>query len=194
MNEFLFYCNLGVKHIMDLQAYDHFLFLVVLVLGYSNKQWKQVLWLITAFTLGHSLTLGMVLFKLLTVASEWVELLIPATIFFTAVFKLVTAGKFNVSNPFTIILSLCFGCIHGLGFSMYLKMLLADSTDKMTPMFAFALGVEAAQLLVVLGMALFSILATLLFKVSKRDCVLVLSAMVIGVVLPMLLARSTFLF
>jgi lysylphosphatidylglycerol synthetase-like protein (DUF2156 family) len=77
---------------------------------------------------------------------------------------------------------------------MYLKMLLADSTDKLMPMFAFALGVEAAQLLVVLGMALLSFLATLLFKVSKRDWVLVLSAMVIGVVLPMLLVRSAFLF
>tara|TARA_B110000967_G_C18901913_1_gene576420 strand:+ start:3358 stop:3942 length:585 start_codon:yes stop_codon:yes gene_type:complete len=194
MNEFLFYCNLGVKHVLDLQAYDHLLFLVVLVLGHSSKQWKQILWLVTAFTLGHTLTLALVVFKLLTVASEWVELLIPATIFITAVYKLVTAGKFNASNPFTILLSFCFGWIHGLGFSMYLKMLLADSTEKLIPMLAFAFGIEAAQVLIVLGMAVLSFLATLLFKVSKRDWVLVLSAMVIGIALPMLLARSSFLF
>jgi hypothetical protein len=194
MNEFIFYCNLGVKHVLDLQAYDHLLFLLVLVLGHSSKQWKQVLWLVTAFTLGHTLTLALVVFKLLTVASEWVELLIPATIFITAVYKLVTAGKFNANTPFTILLSFFFGWIHGLGFSMYLKMLLADSTEKLMPMLAFAFGIEAAQVFIVLVMAVLSFLATLLFKVSKRDWVLVLSAMVIGIALPMLLARSAFLF
>jgi hypothetical protein len=194
MDEFIFYGNLGVKHVLDFQGYDHFLFLVVLILGYSYKQWKKVLWLVTAFTLGHTLTLTLVVFKLLTVTSEWVELLIPATIFTTAVYKLVTAGKLNFKNPFTILLSFCFGWVHGLGFSMYLKMLLADSTNKLIPMLAFAFGIETAQVLIVVGMAVLSFIGTSLFKVSKRDCILVLSAIVIGIALPMLLERSYFLF
>lgn len=189
MNDFIFYFKLGLNHVLDLQAYDHVLFLMVLVAAYSLKQWKELLWLVTAFTLGHTLTLALSTYKLISVNAAIVEFLIPATIVFTAVLNLFSAGKTSGMSKLILFLSFCFGWIHGLGFSNYFKMLIAGSDTKLLQLIEFSLGIEAAQLfIVVIITALFLLLHTI-FKVSKRDWVLVLSSIVIGIAIPMLVER-----
>jgi len=189
MDEFLFYFNLGLKHVLDLAAYDHMLFLVVLVVGYSFKQWKQMLWLVSAFTIGHTISLSLAAYKIISVNTGLIEFLIPLTIFITALANLFSAGKINSNSKISLFFALCFGWIHGMGFSIYLRMLLEGTASKILPMLEFALGIEGAQAILVLIILCVYFIANALFKVSKRDWVLVLSSMVIGIVIPMLHER-----
>lgn len=189
MNDFLFYFKLGLRHVLDLGAYDHMLFLLVLIVAYSFKQWKQIIWLVSAFTIGHTLSLSLSAYKIISVNVSLIEFLIPLTIFFTALVNLFTGGKTNTSSKVSIFFALCFGWIHGLGFSIYLRMLLEETESKILPMIEFALGIEGAQIVVVLGILCIYFLVSSIFKVSKRDWVLVLSSIVIGITIPMLLER-----
>lgn len=190
MDTFQLYINLGLKHVLDWQAYDHVLFLIVLTVFYSFKDWKKVLWLITAFTIGHTLSLTLAAYNIIYVKMAIVEFLIPLTIFVTAVynfFKVKSPPK-NISiNAF---FALLFGLIHGLGFSSYFKILVDESEDKLLPLIEFAIGIEIAQITVVLFVLLFSFVVQNIFKRTKRDWVMVVSAVVIGIVIPMLIERK----
>jgi ABC-type nickel/cobalt efflux system permease component RcnA len=189
MNDLLFYLQLGFSHVLDIQAYDHVLFLIVLVVSYSFKQWKNLLWLVSLFTIGHTLSLGLSAYKIISVNSGFVEFLIPMTIFITAAKNIFSGVKTSSNSKLLLFFSFCFGWIHGLGFSSYFKMLLAGSETKFLELLEFSLGIEAAQIAIVFCVLIPYLLLKPLFKITKRDWILVVSALILGITIPMLIER-----
>lgn len=190
MSEFWIYFQIGLKHVLDIHAYDHVLFLIALTTPYTFKDWKRILLLVTVFTVGHTLALLLSVFGIITVKTNLVEFLIPVTILITAIFNLFTAGKTfkNESLNLVFFLTLFFGIIHGLGFSNYFKTILGGTaSSKLVPLLEFALGIEAAQLIVVFVVLIISYIVQTVFRFSKRDWALVMSAFIIGVVIPMII-------
>ena len=188
MSQFWLYFQLGLEHVLDWNAYDHILFLIVLVAACSFNSWKRVLWLVTIFTLGHTLALFLSVYGVVTVSSLWVELLIAVTILITALYNIFTAKK-KESQKNTGLLYFAtafFGIIHGLGFSTYFKMIASGTESKFLPLVEFALGIEGAQVIVVLIVLILSFLFQNFFRVNRRDWILILSAIVIGIILPIL--------
>jgi len=189
MSEFWIYFQIGLKHVLDIHAYDHVLFLIALTIPYTFKDWKRILLLVTVFTVGHTLALLLSVFGIIAVKASLVEFLIPITILVTAVFHLFTAGKASKNESVNLIffVTLFFGIIHGLGFSNYFKTILGGTpSSKLVPLLEFALGIEAAQLIVVFVVLVISYIVQTVFRFSKRDWALVMSAFVIGVVIPMI--------
>lgn len=190
MPDFWIYFKIGLQHVLDINGYDHVLFLIALTVPYAFKDWKRVLLLVTIFTIGHTFALLLSVFNILAVKASIVEFLIPITILITAFFNLFTAGKSSKQESITFVaaVTLFFGLIHGLGFSNYFKAILpGNPTDKVVPLFEFALGIEAAQIAVVLAVLILSFMVQTLFRFNKRDFTLVMSAFVIGVVVPMII-------
>ena len=190
MSEFWIYFNIGLKHVLDINAYDHVLFLLALTVPYDFKDWKRILLLVSLFTLGHTLALLLSVFEIIFIKGNIVELLIPITILITALFNIMTSGKSSKKESVTFVafVTIFFGIIHGLGFSNYFKSILAgNATDKLLPLLEFALGIETAQIIVVLVALLLSFVVQTLFRFSKRDWTLTMSAFIIGVVIPMII-------
>lgn len=189
MSEFWLYFQVGLKHVLDINAYDHVLFLIALTVPYGFKDWKRVLILVTIFTLGHTMALFLSVYNVLIIKESLVEFLIPVTILITAVYHLFTAGKAaNKSLNIVGSITLFFGIIHGLGFSNYFKSILpGEASAKLLPLLEFALGIEAAQIIVVLIVLILSYLMQLIFRFNVRDWTLVGASFVIGVVVPMLI-------
>lgn len=156
MDQFWLYLTLGLEHITDLAGYDHILFIVALTLRYDAVQWRQLLWLVTAFTLGHSLTLALATLDLVQVSRVWVEFLIPVTIILTCLSNFVSSNAHTAPTTNTpwqtwrYTLAVGFGLIHGLGFSSYLSSLLGRGSSILGQLFAFNVGLELGQLAVVL--------------------------------------------
>ena len=175
---------------LDILAYDHVLFIIVLTIIYNFNQWKKVIWLITFFTIGHSITLGLAAFNLLNIPLEIVEFLIPVTICTTGFFNILkTSSPTDRKQKILLFFALFFGLIHGLGFSNYFRLLIGKEDDKILPLIEFAIGIEAAQIIIVLGILFLGLFLQTFFKVSKRDWVLVGSSIVIGIAFPMILDR-----
>ena len=190
MNEFIFYFKMGLFHVLDIRAYDHILFLIVLAVVYLFKQWTKVLWLITLFTIGHSITLALSAYGILNVNSNLVEFLIPLTIFITGLMNVLTARKASVGKENqNLFFALFFGLIHGLGFSNYFKIMIGKTSDKLVPLLEFAIGVEAAQIIIVLLILLAGTLAQSIFGVNRRDWILIISSIVIGFAFQMMINR-----
>ena len=193
MSEFWVYFQIGLHHVLDIQAYDHVLFMMALVLPFTFKDWKRLLFSVTLFTAGHTTALLLSVYEILFIKASIVELLIPITILITAIFNLFTIGKTNRKENLNLIflITLFFGIIHGLGFSNYFKTLLGGSSNsKLIPLLEFALGIEGAQITVVLVMLIVAYSVQSLFKFSRRDWILVGSAFIIGVVVPMILENE----
>jgi hypothetical protein len=193
MSEFWVYFQIGLHHVLDIQAYDHVLFMMALVLPFTFKDWKRLLFSVTLFTAGHTSALLLSVYEILVIKASIVELLIPITILSTAVFNLFTIGKTSRKENLNLIflITLFFGVIHGLGFSNYFKTLLGGSSNsKLIPLLEFALGIEGAQITVVLAMLIVAYSVQSLFKFSRRDWILVGSAFIIGVVVPMILENE----
>lgn len=188
MSQFWLYFRLGLDHVLDWQAYDHVLFLIVMVAAYGFTSWKKVLWLVTLFTLGHTLALFLSVYGIVKVATDYVEFLIPVTILVTAIFDIATAGKKLRNTNYNMIYftTIFFGVIHGLGFSSYFKMIAAGSGARFWPLVEFALGIELAQVIVVLSVMILAFICQNIFNVSKRDWILVSASIVIGIILPIL--------
>lgn len=190
MSEFMLYLQIGLKHVLDINAYDHILFLTALVVPYHFKDWKKILILVTTFTLGHTLALILSVFGWVKIDVTLVEFLIPITILCTAVYNLFNAGKGSGKSNISVavFITLFFGIIHGLGFSNYFNSILAGSPgDKILPLLEFALGIELAQLAVVLTVLIVSFIMQYFIRNSKRNWVLITSSIIIGVVIPMLI-------
>lgn len=188
MDTFWLYFKQGLFHVLDWQAYDHILFLIVLTVPYLFSNWKRLLTLVTVFTVGHTLALALAAYGVITVKSSWIELLIPITIIVTALFNVFTAGKSAKKEKVGIyvITTLFFGLIHGLGFSTYFNMMSANTSNKLFPLIEFTLGIEVAQIAIVILVLIASFLGQSLLRFSLRDWVMVISAVVIGMVIPML--------
>lgn len=189
MSEFWIYFEIGLRHVLDLAAYDHILFLIALTVPYAFKDWKRLLLLISIFTIGHTLALLLSVFGVIIIKGNLVEFLIPITILIVAFFNLFTAGKSSKNESISVVvfITLFFGIIHGLGFASYFKSLLGGSPQsKLLPLSEFALGIEAAQIIVVFVVLILSYIVQTFFRFSKRDWTLVMSSFIIGVVLPMI--------
>ena len=190
MDDIILYFKMGLNHVLDFSAYDHILFLIVLAVVYNLNQWKKLLWLITLFTIGHSVTLALSAYGVLNVRIDIVEFLIPVTIFITGLVNVVRVGKSSTGKEnINLILALFFGLIHGLGFSNYFRMMIGKEEDKLFPLLEFALGIEASQVIIVLGILVIGAALQNFFKITRRDWVLVTSSIVIGFVIPMMIER-----
>ena len=190
MQEFWIFFKIGLNHVLDIQGYDHVLFLIALTVPYAFKDWTRVVLLVSVFTLGHTLALILSVFNIVVVKANLVEFIIPITILITAFYNLFTAGKTakNTSISFIGFVTLFFGIIHGLGFSNYFKtMLSGEAIDKLPNLLQFALGIQVAQIIVVIAVLLLSFAFQTLFRFNKRDFTLTMSAFVIGVVVPLII-------
>jgi len=190
MDNFIFFIKQGLFHVLDWNAYDHILFLIALAVVYDFKNWKKVVWLISLFTVGHTLTLILATYKVVAVNSNWIEFLIPVTIIITAFVNILYAKGTtkNTKTNINLFFALFFGLIHGLGFSGYFKMLVGSSTNKFIPLLEFALGIELAQIIIVFIVLLIGFIFQTIFRFSRRDWILIISSIVIGIVLPILKA------
>lgn len=194
MSEFWLYFETGLRHVLDINGYDHILFIAMLAVPYTFKDWKNVLLLVTLFTIGHTVSLILSVYGVVTVNAAMVEFLIPITILVAAVYNIIKLGKKTSKNSsinFIAITTLFFGIIHGLGFSNYFKLLLGkNADDKVLPLLEFALGIEAAQVIIVLVVLILGYILQEFFRQSKRDWVLITSAFVAGVVVPMIIGSE----
>lgn len=188
MSQFWLYFRLGLEHVLDWQAYDHILFLMVLIAAYSFAGWKRVLWLVSIFTIGHTLSLISSVYGLVSFSSKYVELLIPITILITALYNIITAKKKENQRRATLlyVATAFFGIIHGLGFSTYFRMIASNTENKFLPLLEFALGIEAALIIVAISVLILAFIFQNIFKITRRDWILVISSIVIGVILPIL--------
>ena len=190
MDEFILYFKIGLNHVLDFTAYDHILFLIVLAVVFNFNQWKKVFWLVTLFTIGHSLTLALSAYGILKANMNLVEFSIPATIFITGVANVFTAKKSSTDKQsLNLVFAVIFGLIHGLGFSNYFRIMVGKEEDKLFPLLEFALGIEAAQIIIVLGILILGTLLQNFFRVTRRDWILVTSAIVIGFAIQMMIDR-----
>lgn len=198
--EFFSYLQLGFNHISDLGAYDHILFVTALCALSDVRQWRHLLWLVTSFTIGHSVTLALSTLNILTFPSRIVEFLIPVTIFATACVNVVALSKHhdffeqkaaNGKGPgheFTkYAMAVGFGFIHGMGFSTFLKSLLGKEASITMPLFAFNVGLEIGQMMIVGCLLLLTLFVTRLLRVVRRDWALIVSGAALGIALTLML-------
>ncbi|TGV00343.1 HupE/UreJ family protein [Flavivirga rizhaonensis] len=194
LGNFWFNVEYGINHVLDINAYDHVLFLIVLTVPYVFKDWRRVLLLVSIFTLGHTLSLVLAAYNVVRVNAQIIEFLIPITILVVALFNVFTAGKGAQKEKVGVLFlsTLFFGLIHGLGFAREFQMFLGDSDNKLVLLLEFALGIELAQVIIVFIVLFLGYIVQTIFRFSKRDWIMVISAIVVGLVIPMIL-NSDFL-
>lgn len=183
MSEFIFYFDIGLDHILDRSAYDHVAFIIAFAALYQLSDWKKVLILVTAFTIGHSVTLALATLKLISVNTDWVEFLIPVTIFITAISNLLVNEKSIQHRRLNVNYFLAggFGLIHGLGFSTYLQAILGKEESIIGQLFAFNIGLEAGQIIIVGIFLVIAFLSVSIFGVMRRDWKMIVSSIIAGV-------------
>jgi hypothetical protein len=189
MNDFGFYFKIGWEHIINIQALDHIFFIAALAAVYMLKDWKQVLVLVTAFTLGHTITLVLSSLDLLEISSSWVEFLVPCTIVFTALSNLFLKNSSSRAIRINYFLALFFGLIHGLAFANTLRMLIAQDQSFAWSMFSFSVGLESGQILIVFIVLILAEFSVRVWKVTRRDWVIFLSSAVMALALEMAAQR-----
>lgn len=189
MQDLGFYFGLGWQHIISKNALDHQLFIAALVAIYLVKDWKQILILVTAFTIGHSLTLALSVFDVIRFNSKWVEFLIPVTIVLTALSNLFQKKFTAKSIRINYFLALSFGLIHGMGFANYIRFIMADDQNIGWSLLGFNVGLEAGQIVVVTILLLLSYLLVNGLKINRREWVIFLSAAVFALSLKMVIER-----
>lgn len=192
MQDFLFYLKLGWEHIISLDALDHQLFVLALIAVYTFKEWKKILILVTAFTIGHSITLALSILDVVRLPSDWIEFLIPLTIVLTAAGNIVMKNKKQAQNKTNYYLALFFGLIHGLGFANTARVMIAKSQSIAVPLLGFNIGLEAGQIVIVFAILILLFILLSLFKVNKKDWVLFVSSGVFALALKMTLERIPF--
>lgn len=192
MGDFGFYLREGFYHITDWKGYDHILFVMALCLPYIAKDWKKIVVLVTAFTIGHSVTLALSVFDAILISSKWIEFLIPVTILLTSLGNLLQKNTNNPQPKLRYVAALLFGLIHGLGFSNYLKSMLGKSETIVSQLLAFNVGLELGQLLIVAFVLLLAFLFTQLWNVLRRDWVLFTTGGIAALSLVMALERLPF--
>ena len=189
---FVFYFNWGWEHIISRDALDHQLFVAALMAVYVVQDWKRILLLVTAFTIGHSLTLALSVLDLIRIDSNWVEFLIPLTIVLTCLINMRRLSPSRNQRSVQYVLASLFGLIHGMGFANNIRFVLAADESLGGNLLAFNVGLEIGQLLVVLLLMGLSHLIVDRIRVARRDWALFLSAAVFGVALMITLQRIPF--
>lgn len=173
--------QLGFDHILDINGYDHILYLVTLCAIYSIRDWKKVLYLATAFTIGHSITLALNAFEVVTISSDLIETLIPITIILTAIYNLFVASKPKTQSSIGYVLAILFGLIHGMGISNFLKALMSPGDSLVWSLLGFNIGVELAQIVVVLFSLIISYIALNILKLKRSHWIKIVSLASIAV-------------
>ncbi len=190
MHEFWMYTQIGFNHIANLSGMDHILFVAALCIRYQFSDWKKWLILITAFTIGHSITLVLSVFNYLDFSTNWIEFLIPVTILITSISNMfIKKFTFNTRFPSIYFFALFFGLIHGLGFSFYLKSLLGIQQNIAPALLAFNLGLEIGQILIVMAILVISFIFVTLLKAPRRDLILIVSGGILALSLQMAIER-----
>ena len=189
MNDVAFYFETGWHHIISWNALDHILFIVALSAIYLSQNWKQVLVLVTAFTIGHSLTLALSVYDIIRINEKWVELLIACTIVATGVFNFMVKNFKPRSLRINYFLALFFGLIHGMGFANTIRFMLAKDQHIALPLVSFNIGLEAGQIVVVAFILSISFLLVNKLKLNRKWWVGALSGIAILIALNMVIDR-----
>ncbi|NPA68527.1 MAG: HupE/UreJ family protein [Chlorobi bacterium] len=191
---FKMYLKLGREHITDLNGYDHILFLTALAAVYLLSDWRKVLILITAFTAGHSVTLALATLRIINIPTDLIEFLIPVTIFISAFSDFFYDKQKNDKkiHRMKYILAMFFGLIHGLGFSNYLRELLGKEENIVSPLFAFNIGLEFGQIIIVLSYLTVASILVSFFKVPRRDITLITAGAAFGISIILMIERFPF--
>ena len=189
MQDFTFYFKLGWQHIISWDALDHILFIIALSAIYLLSNWRQVLVLVTAFTIGHSLTLALSVYEVIAIKDSWVEFLIPCTIMVTALFNFMQKDFTPKSLRINYFLALFFGLIHGLGFANTIRFMLAKNQGIGWSLFGFNVGVEAGQIFVVTGILFLSFLLVEKGKLQRKWWVWALSGVAFCIALKIVVER-----
>lgn len=189
MQDFLFYLQLGWEHIISKDALDHQLFILALIAIFSFRDWKKVLILVTAFTIGHSLTLVLSALDVFRFSSDWVEFLIPCTIVFTALDNIIFSKNEKKLIQLNYYLALIFGLIHGMGFANSVRMMLASEQDITLPLFGFNVGLELGQIVVVAIALFIHYIFSEVLKLSNKIWIYIISVPIFIFALKMALER-----
>ena len=187
MQELVFYFELGFSHVLDWNAYDHFLFLLALTLPFSFREINTVFWLITLFTIGHTFSLILSAFEIYNPSEKIIELLIPITILITALNNILNNNKINLNKIFELNFSLFFGLIHGFGFGNYFNQITFPIDSKLNPLLGFAIGVEFSQLIIVLGILFVNLAIIKLTLKYFSKYKIISSSIIIGVSIIMII-------
>lgn len=189
MQDFLFYLQLGWEHIISKDALDHQLFILALIAIFSFRDWKKVLILVTAFTIGHSLTLVLSALDIFRFPSDWVEFLIPCTIVFTALDNIIFSKNEKKLIQLNYYLALLFGLIHGMGFANSVRMMLSSEQDITLPLFGFNVGLELGQIVVVAIALFIHYIFSEVLKFSNKIWIYIISVPIFIFALKMALER-----
>jgi len=207
-SDFFLYLRLGFEHISDLKGFDHIVFIVALCAVYSLRQWKNLLWLVTAFTIGHSITLALATLNIVRIDANLIEFLIPVTILIASLIDLTegwlgrkgpdraAASRSTVQPQATFGLrtkyglALSFGLIHGLGFSNFLRAVLGAEESIALPLFAFNVGLEFGQIVILLVVLTVSFVIVRLTPLTNRNWAVVLSVITGAIAISMLFSRA----
>lgn len=192
MSQFWLYFRLGLEHVLDWQAYDHVLFIIALCAAYTLSSWKRLLILVSVFTLGHTFSLLITHYEIVAVSAPWIEFLIPVSIIFTGLYNIINLKREIKEQKITVLLmvTLFFGLIHGFGFGRYFNQINDDK--ELLPLIEFALGIELSQVIIVLAVLILGYFLKTYFRVKQRDWIMVVSAMIIGMTIPMLIENWPF--
>lgn len=196
MSQFQVYFQLGKEHILDYaNGYDHILFIIALCALYQLRDWKHVLILVTAFTVGHSITLALSTLEVITVSADLIEFLIPLTIFITAVSNIFKGEDAITGRAMQLnyLYAAFFGLIHGLGFSNYLKSILGRGQSIISQLLAFNLGLEFGQIIIVVIFLIICFISVDIFTINRRDWKLVISSAVAGIALILMKEKAFWL-
>lgn len=196
MNEFWIWFSTGLQHILDWNGYDHILYVIALCAMFSATDWKKLLILITAFTIGHSLTLAASTLNFFAIKQSYIEVLIPFTIITTCLINIYFRRRFDrrahynkYNYTLNYSLALLFGFIHGMGFSYLLKSMLGKEESIIFPLLSFNLGLEIGQLIIVVAVLLFSVFLARFTRIKKPDWILFISSAIFGISLLLFVQR-----
>lgn len=194
LDNFWHHIQYGMNHVLNFKTYAHFLFLLVLTVPYAFKDWKRLLLLITMFTLGHTVSLLLAFYGIVSINGNLIAFLIPITILVVALYNVFTAGKKAPSEKVGILFlsTLFFGLIQGLSFASKFKMFTAKTDSKIVPLIGIELGIELGQIIIAFLVLFLGFLCETIFRFSKRDWIVILSAVVVGVIIPMLINNKLF--
>lgn len=196
MDQFWLWFSTGLEHILDWNGYDHILYVIVLCAMFSIKDWKTLLMLVTAFTIGHSLTLAASVLNVFAIQQVYVEMLIPLTILLTCIVNICFRRRFepvqrsrNYSYRMNYVLALCFGFIHGMGFSYLLRSMLGKEENVVFPLLSFNLGLEVGQLIIVACMLVVSVFLSRFTRIKKADFIFFISSAIFGIAFLLFIQR-----
>ena len=189
MSEFVFYLKQGVDHILDMQGIDHMVFVITMCAFYRLQDWKKTLVLITAFTLGHSVTLILAGLDIIRVNQTFVETLIPITILATSIFNVAHSGGENRKFNLNYLFGLMFGLIHGMGFSNFFRSMMMGMGDDsiVMPLLSFNIGIEIGQIVIGLFFFLGLWVYSKVFKAEHKNWKLYVSGAGGGIAATMIL-------